>query len=75
MASPLPRFAAGDRVAFVPGTAAIDGNVRRGLYTVVRPLPLAGRGRQYRVKGDLDEHERVVDKVQLRPAAQGRMPL
>ena len=75
MAAHQPRFTAGDRVASVPGTAATDGNVRRGLYTVVRALPLAGQGRQYRVESDLDEDERVADEVQLRPAPQGRMPL
>ena len=73
MASRLPRYAAGDRVAFVPGLGAVpDSNVRRGLYTVVRALPVAGQGRQYRVKSDLDEHERVVDEAQLRPATEGR---
>lgn len=61
------KFAAGDRVAFVPG--GFDRNVRRGLYTIVRPLPATNQGHQYRVKSDQDEHERVVDEAQLRPAA------
>jgi hypothetical protein len=73
--SPLPRFTTGDRVTFIPGRTKKDGNVRRGVYTVVRALPIAAQGRQYRIKSDLDEHERVVDEAQLRPEAQGRMPL
>ena len=70
----LPKYAAGDHVAFV-ATRSLDGNVRRGLYTVVRPLPVAGQGRRYRVKSDLDAHERVVDEAQLRPVSRGGMPL
>lgn len=62
------KFAAGDRVAFVPGS--LDGNVRRGIYTVVRALPATGPGLpQYRVKHVDDTHERVIDEAQLRPAA------
>jgi hypothetical protein len=62
----LHKYAAGDRVAFIPGT--LDRNVRRGLYTVVRPLPITSQGCQYRVRNVQDEHERVVDEVQLRLA-------
>ena len=69
----LHKYAAGDRVAFVP-TSSLDGNVRRGLYTVVRPLPVAGQGLQYRVKSDLDDHERVVDEAQVHPATRSEMP-
>lgn len=62
----LHKFASGDRVNFIPGT--LDRTVRRGLYTVVRPLPLTSQGCQYRVKNDQDDHERVVDEAQLRLA-------
>lgn len=60
------KFTVGDRVEFVP--SAFDANVRRGTYTVVRALPVAGRGCEYRVKHIQDEHERVIDEAQLRPA-------
>jgi hypothetical protein len=75
MASAQPKFTTGDRVIFIPGTTRSDGNVRRGVYTVVRALPVAGRGHQYRIKSDMDEHERVVDEAQLRPEKQDRTPL
>lgn len=61
------KFTVGDRVQFMPNPS--DVNVRRGTYTVVRALPDAGRGCQYRVKHVQDEHERVIDEAQLRPVA------
>ena len=70
----LHRYVVGDRVGFV-SAGSVDGNVRRGLYTVVRLLPAADQGPQYRVKSDLDVHERVVDEAQLRPAARSAVPL
>lgn len=60
------KFAAGDRVSLIPGR--FDGNVRPGVYTIVRILPVTTAGRQYRVKSALDVHERVVDEAQLRAA-------
>lgn len=60
------KFVAGDRVAFQPGR--FDGNVRAGIYTVVRVLPVTSAGCQYRVKSALDSHERVLDEAQLRAA-------
>lgn len=66
------KFTAGDRVAFVPTPS--DANVRHGIYTVVRALPVAGRGCQYRVKHVQDTHERVLDEAQLRPAAASSWP-
>ena len=68
------KYVVGDRVVFLP-VSSLDGNVRRGFYTVVRLLPVAGQGLQYQVKSDLDVHERVVDESQLRPATQGGKPL
>jgi len=58
------KFTAGDRVAFIPGS--LDRNVRRGIYTIVRALPGAGQGCQYRVKHLEDQHERIIDEDQLR---------
>ncbi len=60
------KFAAGDRVALVTNSA--NPNVRAGVYTIVRRLPLSSQGCQYRAKSALDSHERVVDEVQLRRA-------
>jgi hypothetical protein len=58
------KFTAGDRVEVVLDRN--NTNVRSGTYTVVRALPLAGSGPQYRVKHILDSHERVIDEAQLR---------
>jgi hypothetical protein len=60
------RFAEGDRVIIVGG--AVDKTVRAGTYTVVRLMPMAGLGFQYRVKAALDAHERVLDEYRLAPA-------
>ena len=60
------KFTAGERVAVVPDRN--NPNVPPGTYTVVRALPLAGHGPQYRVKHALDSHERVIDEAQLRTA-------
>jgi hypothetical protein len=57
------KFAAGDHVTFLPGQ--FDSNVTRGVYTIVRVLPVTDRGCQYRVKNVEDRHERVIDEVQL----------
>ena len=56
-----------DEESFVP--RSLDGNVRRGIYTVVCALPVAGRGCQYRVRHADYEHERVIDEAQLRSVA------
>ncbi|MBV9119012.1 MAG: hypothetical protein JOY63_16765 [Acetobacteraceae bacterium] len=60
------KFTTGDRVAVVADKD--NPNVRLGIYAVVRALPLAGSGPQYRVKHALDSHERVIDEAQLRAA-------
>ena len=60
----LHKFAVGDRVAFQPGR--FDTNIRRGIYTIVRKMPVTSQGCQYRVKNALDNHERVLDEDQLR---------
>ncbi len=58
------KFSAGDRVQFQPGR--FDVNVRPGVYTIVRRMPVTGTSCQYRVKSALDNHERVIDEAQLR---------
>jgi hypothetical protein len=60
------KFTTGDRVAVVLDRN--NPNVQPGIYTVVRALPVAGFGPQYRVKHILDSHERVIDEAQLRAA-------
>ncbi len=60
------KFAAGDRVTFLPDR--FDANVRPGTYTIVRIMPVTNAGCQYRVKNELDSHERVLDEAQLRKA-------
>jgi hypothetical protein len=60
-------FTIGQQVEFVAGR--FDANVPRGIYTVVRQLPGAAEGREYRVRHQKDGHERVVPERQLRPGA------
>ena len=56
--------AAGDKVALMTNSSNV--NVRPGIYTIVRRMPVSGQGCQYRAKSALDSHERVVDEAQLR---------
>lgn len=60
------KFSTGDRVELLPDRNNI--NVRPGIYTIVRPMPVTNQGFQYRVKNSLDSHERVLDEGQLRSA-------
>lgn len=60
------KYAVGDRVIAV--TDRMNENIRPGVYTIVRVLPLAARGCQYRAKNALDLHERVLDEDMLRSA-------
>jgi hypothetical protein len=63
---PEYKFTPGDRVALI--TNSSNANVRPGIYTIVRRMPVSGQGCQYRAKSTLDSHERVVDEAQLRRA-------
>lgn len=63
------KFATGDRVLAMPD--ADNANVRPGIYTILKVLPLAGRGLQYRAKHITDTHERVLDETLLRSADAG----
>jgi len=63
---PAPKFAAGDRVALLPDR--YNANVRPGVYTIVRVMPVSNGACQYRAKNAMDSHERVLDEAQLRPA-------
>ena len=60
------KYAAGDRVIAVADT--LNKNVRPGVYTIIKVLPVAGRGCQYRARNALDTHERVLDEDRLRRA-------
>ena len=60
------KFAAGDRVQLVPDR--LNQNVRPGVYTIVRIMPVTSQGCLYRAKSALDAHERVLEESQLRPA-------
>jgi hypothetical protein len=46
----------------------VNPNVRPGIYTIVRTLPVTNQGCQYRAKSALDNHERVLDEAQIRNA-------
>lgn len=58
------KFAVGDRVSVLPDSR--NANLRPGIYTITRTLPVTSYGCQYRVKSALDSHERVLDEAQLR---------
>ena len=60
------KYAAGDRVIVVADTA--NQNLRPGAYTIVKTLPVAGWGCQYRVRNALDPHERVLNEDLLQRA-------
>jgi hypothetical protein len=60
------KFAAGDKVTLIANSSNV--NVRPGVYTIVRRLPLSSQGCQYRAKSAMDNHERVVDEAHLRRA-------
>ncbi len=58
------KFATGDRV--LATSNGMNPNLRPGVYTIVKALPVAGFGHQYRAKSTLDSHERVIDEASLR---------
>jgi len=60
------KYAAGDRV--VAAINRPNENIRPGVYTIVRAMPMSGRSFQYRAKNALDGHERVLDEDLLRRA-------
>lgn len=60
------KYTVGDKVSLMTNSSNI--NVRPGIYTIVRRLPVSGQGCQYRAKSALDSHERVVDEAHLRRA-------
>lgn len=58
------KFSAGDRV--MVQADRLDGNLRPGIYTIVRTMPVTNQGCQYRAKNALDNHERVLAEAQMR---------
>jgi hypothetical protein len=57
------KFTVGQEVSFLP--SALDFNVPRGPYRIVRQLPLESGGFSYRVKSISDGHERIIAESQL----------
>ena len=57
------KFAVGQTVRFSPDLG--QGSSRPGSFEIVRLLPEAASVPQYRVKNQLDGHERVVREDQL----------
>jgi len=60
------KFRTGDRVRAMPDPS--NANCPTGIYTILKVLPVSGRGCQYRAKGVTDTYERVLDEALLRPA-------
>ena len=59
------KYAVGDRVMVLPNSG--KENIRPGGYTILKVLPVAGYGCQYRAEHAVDTHERVLDEGLLRP--------
>jgi len=59
----IDKFAVGEAVRFSPdrGQAYTGGE----FFEIVRRLPESGNARQYRIKSQIDGHERVVREDQL----------
>lgn len=57
------KFAVGQRVRFSPNRQQLHSG--QGWFTVIRLLPETVSVLQYRVKSELDGHERVVREDQL----------
>lgn len=62
-----PRYRPGDRVLVLPDRD--NSNVRPGAYTITRVMPASPDGIQYRVKNEMDTHERVLREEQLQPGS------
>lgn len=60
---PRHKFTVGQEVSFLP--SAMDFNVPRGTYRIVRQLPLEAAGFQDPVKNVSDGHERIIRESQL----------
>lgn len=58
-------LAVGQSVEIIPGW--YDGDIPRGVYTILRLLPNEGADREYRVRHQRDGQERVARESQLRP--------
>ncbi len=58
------KFSVGQALHFSPGLG--DDSKKRGRYKVVRQLPETGNVPQYRIKSEIDGHERVVREDQVR---------
>ena len=59
------KFAVGQTVRFTPDRSETAATGRGGSFKIVRLLPEAAGVLQYRVKSQLDSHERVVREDQL----------
>ena len=59
------RFIIGQAVHFSPGIYA--DNSTRGLYRIIRLVPVEHGMPQYRIKSETDGHERIAQETQFRP--------
>ena len=57
------KFSVGQTLHFSPGLG--EDSKRKGRYKVVRQLPEAGNTLQYRIRSEVDGHERVVRENQI----------
>jgi len=61
-----PKYRRGDRVVVLT-----DHSKHPEVYTITRVMPIEPDGIRYRVKNDMDPHERVLHETELRPALPG----
>ena len=61
----MHKYRIGQRVRYSPNLARFEQISPR--YTVVRLMPRVGNDFSYRIKGDDEAHERVVEEAQLQP--------
>ena len=57
-----PNFSIGQPVSVAPSKRYAPPN---GNYVVIAALPNSGGRTQYRIKGDLEKFERVIDEIHL----------
>jgi len=61
----MHKYRVGQRVRYAPGLTRFEQVSPR--YTVIKLMPRVGNNLSYRIKGDDEAHERVVDEGQLQP--------
>jgi hypothetical protein len=59
-----PKFIAGEKVVYSPDVTQ-DRKSGAGIFQVLRQMPTESAGHSYRIKSEIDGHERVAREYQL----------